>query len=87
MFVDFLAGAYIFHNRGQPYTWAYNDATSFALAADLGADVASGGYLAIHLQGGYFFTPLTNGTMVDRRTPAHTSLNRGRFGIGIAYRF
>ena len=87
MFVDFLAGAYIFHNRGQPYTWAYNDATSFALAADLGADVAWGDHLAFRPQGGYFFTPLTNSTYGGPANPAHTSLNRGRFGIGVAYRF
>lgn len=87
VFADFLAGAYIFHNRGQPYTWVFNDATSFALAADLGADVAWGRHLAIRPQGGYFFTPLTNSTYGGPVNPAHTSLNRGRFGIGLAYRF
>ena len=87
VFADFLAGAYIFHNRGQPYTWAYNDGTNFALATDLGADVAWGDHLAIRPQGGYFFTPLTNSTYGGPANPAHTSLNRARFGIGLAYRF
>jgi hypothetical protein len=87
VFADFLAGAYVFHNRGQPYTWSYNDGSSFALAADMGADVAWGRRLAIRPQGGYFFTPLTNSTYGGPANPAHTSLNRGRFGIGLAYRF
>lgn len=87
VFADFLAGADIFTNKGQDYTHAYNDATNFALAADVGADIAWGHHLAIRPQGGYFFAPLTNSTYSGPVNPAHTSLNRGRFAIGVAYRF
>jgi hypothetical protein len=87
VFADLLAGADIFRNRGQDYTHQYNDGTSFALAADVGGDIAWGHHLALRPQGGYFFTPLTNSTYGGPVNPAHTSLHRGRFAIGLAYRF
>jgi hypothetical protein len=87
LFVDFLAGADIFSNKGQAYTHAYNDATGLALAGDVGGDIAWGRHLAIRPEGGYFFARLTNSTYSGPVNPAHTSLNRGRFAIGLAYRF
>ena len=87
MFVDFLAGADVFNNHGQDYTHQFNDATGLALAADFGADIACGHRFAIRPQGGYFYTRLTDSTYSGPITPAHTALNRGRFGIGVAYRF
>jgi hypothetical protein len=87
VFADFLAGADVFHNSGQFYTYQYNNATNFALAADAGADLPLGRRLAIRPMGGFFWTRLTNSTYSGPVNPSHTSSNRGRFAIDVAYRF
>jgi hypothetical protein len=87
VFADFLAGADVFHNSGQFYTYTYNSATNFAFAADAGADLPVGRRLAIRPMGGFFRTRLTNSTYSGPVNPSHTSSNRGRFAIDVAYRF
>jgi hypothetical protein len=87
VFADFLSGADVFHNSGQFYTYIYNNATNFAFAADAGADLPLGHRLAIRPMGGFFWTRLTNSTYSGPVNPAHTSSNRGRFAIDVAYRF
>ncbi|HEY3705152.1 MAG TPA: hypothetical protein VGL22_08840 [Terracidiphilus sp.] len=57
VFADFLAGADIFRNTGQAYTHNYNDATNFALAADVGADVALGRRFSVRPLGGILLYP------------------------------
>jgi hypothetical protein len=87
VFADFLAGADTFHNAGQSYTWNYNNATNFALAADAGADLPLSRRLAIRPLGGFFWTLLTNTTYSGPTNPAHISSSRGRFAIDVTYRF
>lgn len=87
LFADFLAGGDVFINKGQAYTHQYNDGKSFALAADVGADIAWGRHLALRPEGGFFYTPLTNSTYSGAVSPAHISLTRARFTLGLAYRF
>jgi hypothetical protein len=87
VFADFLAGADVFHNSGQFYTYRYDNATNFALAADAGADLPLGRRMAVRPLGGFFWTRLTNSTYSGPVTPAHISSSRGRFAIDVAYRF
>ncbi len=87
IFGDLLAGMDFFRNKGQSYTWTYNDATLPALAADAGIDIPLSTRLAIRPQAGYFWTRSKNSTYGGPASPANTIVNRGRFVVDLVYRY
>lgn len=87
VFGDLLAGMDFFRNKGQSYTWTYNDATLPALAADAGIDIPVSTHWAIRPEGGYLWTRFKNSTYGGPVSPANTIVNRGRFFVDMVYRY
>jgi hypothetical protein len=87
VFSDVLLGADVFHNSGQSYTYAYNNATSFAVAVDGGLDYRLSKHLGLRGEAGYEHTSLTNSTYSGPVTPATTANNRARVEADLVFRF
>ncbi|MFP5237697.1 MAG: hypothetical protein ACLGSD_17515 [Acidobacteriota bacterium] len=87
LFTQGLAGIDSLRNSGQSYTWNYNNATSPALAADLGLHIPLTTHWSTAFQGGYFWTLLKNSTYGGPVSPANVTLNRGRFFVDVVYHF
>lgn len=87
VFGEFLAGANTYHNDGQPYTWAYNNATNFAFTADGGVDWSVARRLGIRFEAGYLRTRFTVSTFAGPANPAYVTDNLGQFAVDLVYRF
>jgi hypothetical protein len=87
VFADVLAGADVFHNGRQSYTWIYNDGTGFALSVDGGVDYRVSRHFAVRGLGGYFYSRLTNSTYGGPVNPATTANSRMRVEASVVYRF
>lgn len=84
---EFLAGGDTFHNSGQAYTFQFNSATTFALAAKGGLDYAWTRHMSTRLEGGYLHSTLDYSTYGGKPNPATVSNNRGLLGVDVVYRF
>jgi hypothetical protein len=87
VFGEFLAGGDTYHNNGQFYTFRYNNATTFAMAAEGGLDYALSRHLTARFEGGYLHSTLDYSTYAGPANPAATPNNRGRFAVDMVYRF
>lgn len=87
VFGQFLFGGDTFHNGGQPYTYEFNNATSFAFSGDGGVDYALSQHLSARFQGGYLFTRLKYSTYGGPANPSSASDSRARFAVDCVYRF
>lgn len=87
VFAEFLAGGDTFHNRGQAYTFTYNSATTYALAADAGVDYAWSRHLSTRFEGGYLHNRLKYSTYGGPPSPSSAAENRGRLVVDLVYRF
>lgn len=86
-FGQFLAGGDTFHNNGQTYTFTYNSATTFALAAEGGLDYAWNKRFSARFEGGYLHSSLEFSTYGGPANPSATASNRGIFAADVDYRF
>lgn len=86
-FGEVLFGGNTFHNSGQAYTYSYNNATNYALAADAGVDVGLARHFALRFEGGYLYSKLAYSTYGGPVSPSTTGNNRARFAIDAVYRF
>lgn len=62
VFGEFLAGGDTYHHNGQAHTFDYNNATTFALAAQAGLDYAWSGHVSTRFGGDYLHRTLDYST-------------------------
>lgn len=84
---EFLAGGDTFHNTGQSYTFQFNSATTFAVAAKGGLDYAWTRHASVRFEGGFLHSTLDYSTYGGTPNPATISNNRGLFAVDLVYRF
>lgn len=87
VFGQFLAGGDTYHNTGQPYTWAFNNATNLAFTADGGVDLSVAKRLGLRFEAGYLRTKLTVSTYSGPANPPYVTENLGLFAVNVVYRF
>ena len=87
VFGEFLAGGNTYHNSGQAYTWAYNNATNYAFTVDGGLDVSVSRRLGLRFEAGYLRSKLTVSTYGGPANPPYVTDNLGQFAVDAVYRF